>query len=81
MSFRGHLLVAAIIVWNTIYLEQAVAALRAQGQAVPDEHLPHLVPLGWEHVNLTGDYVWDSSPPMGLDHLRPLRTPPSLLAS
>jgi len=48
---------------------------------VPDEHLPHLVPLGWEHVNLTGDYVWDSNPPTGLDHLRPLRTPPSLLAS
>jgi hypothetical protein len=22
--------------------------------------LAHLAPLGWEHVNLTGDYVWGS---------------------
>jgi hypothetical protein len=25
---------------------------------VPDHVLAHLSPLGWEHVNLTGNYVW-----------------------
>ncbi len=25
---------------------------------VPDHLLANLSPLGWEHVNLTGDYVW-----------------------
>ncbi len=20
--------------------------------------LPHIAPLGWEHISLTGDYVW-----------------------
>jgi hypothetical protein len=25
---------------------------------VPDALLKHLSPLGWEHVNLTGDYIW-----------------------
>ena len=27
---------------------------------VPDHLLAHLSPLGWEHVNLTGDYVWST---------------------
>ena len=26
---------------------------------MPAECLPHLSPLGWEHINLTGDYIWD----------------------
>ena len=30
----------------------------AQAEDVPDHLLAHLSPLGWEHVNLTGDYVW-----------------------
>ena len=51
-----NLLVTAIILWNTRYLERAVATLR-QTEDVPDHLLAHLSPLGWEHVNLTGDYV------------------------
>lgn len=47
------LVVAAIVLWNTVYLEQAVAALERQGTPVPAECLPHLSPLGWEHINLT----------------------------
>ena len=33
-------------------------ALRAEGVEVPDRLLAHLSPLGWEHIGLTGDYVW-----------------------
>ncbi len=38
--------------------------------------LAHLSPLGWEHVNLTGDYVWgvEQSLSENIDGLRPLRT-------
>jgi len=25
---------------------------------VPDDLLAHVAPLGWEHIALTGDYVW-----------------------
>ena len=32
--------------------------MRAQGVAVPDDLLAHVAPLGWEHIGLTGDYVW-----------------------
>jgi hypothetical protein len=58
-----NLLVTAIILWNTRYLERAVAALR-QIEDVPDQLLAHLSPLGWEHVNLTGDYIWSAERPV-----------------
>ena len=55
-----NLVVAAIVFWNTVYLEQAVATLRAAGADVPDEFLQHLSPLAWEHIVLTGEYRWAS---------------------
>jgi len=71
-----NLLVTAIILWNTRYLEHAAATLR-QAEDIPDRLLAHLSPLGWEHINLTGDYVWGIPRPVSenIDELRPLRTP------
>ncbi len=46
-----------LILWNTVYLERAVAALR-RGQEIDEDLLAHIAPLGWNHINLTGDYVW-----------------------
>ena len=65
------LIPAAIIHWNTAYLDQAVKHLRAQGTAVPDDLLAHVAPLGWEHIALTGDYVWNAANPDA--SFRPLR--------
>src|SRR6202166_5057930 len=67
-------LVAAIILWNTTYLQRAVDHLRIQGYHPASGDLAHLSPLGWEHINLTGDYRWDTSPTLGPDEFRPLRT-------
>jgi TnpA family transposase len=53
-----NLLVAAIILWNTRYLESAVEQVRSKTD-VPDEYLQYLSPLGWEHIILTGDYIWN----------------------
>jgi TnpA family transposase len=55
-----NLVVAAIVYWNTVYLEQAVATLRIAGLEIPDELLQHLSPLAWEHIVLTGEYRWTS---------------------
>jgi TnpA family transposase len=49
-----NLVVTAIILGNTRYLERAIAALR-EIEDVPVSLLAHLSPLGWEHINLTGD--------------------------
>ena len=51
-----NLLVAAIILWNTTYPQRAVDHLRKQGHHPAPGDLAHLSPLGWEHINLTGDY-------------------------
>ena len=69
-----NLLVAAIILWNTTYLQRAVDHLRNQGHDPAPGDLAHLSPLGWEHINLTGDYHWETSPTLGPDQFRPLRT-------
>src|SRR6202000_3367018 len=63
-SFRASglsLITAAIVHWNTVYLDRAVRHLRTQGVTVPDDLLAHVAPLGWEHIGLTGDYVWAAS--------------------
>jgi hypothetical protein len=65
-----NLVVAAIVLWNTVYLERAASTLRERGRAISDDLLAHLSPLGWEHINLTGDYVWK---PGGGEKHRPLR--------
>ena len=78
-----NLVVTAIILWNTRYLERAVVTLRQAAVDVPDELLAHLSPLGWEHVNLTGDYVWGGQYSMSenTDGLRALRIPHEALAT
>ena len=68
-----NLVTAAVVLWNTVYLERAANALRGNGHAVDDALLQYLSPLGWEHINLTGDYLWRSSAKIGPGKFRPLR--------
>ncbi len=63
-SFRASglsLITAAIVHWNTVYLDQAIRQLRSQGTTITDDLLSNVAPLGWEHIGLTGDYVWNTS--------------------
>lgn len=73
-----NLVVAAITLWNTVYLERAVSALRDQGP-VDDSLLQHLTPLGWDHINLTGDYIWHSNKRVAKGRFRPLRASKSTI--
>jgi len=68
-----NLVTAAIVLWNTVYLERAANGLRGNGYAVDDALLRYLSPLGWEHINLTGDYLWHNSTEVGEGKFRPLR--------
>jgi TnpA family transposase len=68
-----NLAVAAIILWNTVYLGRAVDELRARGEILPDELLARIAPLGWEHIAFNGDYIWPAEP-LGTT-FRPLRNP------
>jgi TnpA family transposase len=73
-----NLVIAAIIYWNTLYMERAADRLRAQGRDVPNNLLGHCAPLGWSHVSLTGDYLWNhvATP---IDGFRPLNDPAARL--
>ena len=54
------------------YLQAARMHLANLGRPVPPDLLQHLSPLGWQHINLTGDYLW-TDPDAPSTALRPLR--------
>ena len=68
-----NLLVTAIILWNTVYLQRAVEHLQKEGIEPETTDLMHLSPLGWEHINLTGDYQWEAEETRHPDWFRLLR--------
>jgi TnpA family transposase len=70
-----NLAVAAITLWNTVYLGRAVDQLRSQGEVIDNALLAHIAPLGWEHISFNGDYVWPTEPLQNA--FRPLRNPRS----
>ncbi|MGF6766205.1 hypothetical protein P3T24_006551 [Paraburkholderia sp. GAS33] len=67
-----NLLVAALTLWNTVYLERSMAALRQQRE-IDNRLIPHVAPLGWNHINMTGDYVWHASKRVTKGRFRRLR--------
>ncbi|WP_227749470.1 IS4 family transposase, partial [Paraburkholderia atlantica] len=71
-----NLVTAAIVLWNTVYLERAVQTMHARGVPADATLLPYLSPLGWEHINLTGDYVWHKDRKLQAGRFRPLRPMP-----
>jgi len=68
-----NLVVAAIVFWNTVYLERAIHAIREHGGKIDDRLLRNLSPLGWEHINLIGDYMWRQAKIPERSKFRPLR--------
>ena len=61
--------------WNAVYLSQTVEELKKRGEVVPEEYLPHITPLGWEHINLIGQYSFSHQSSRSLNNLRPLQLP------
>jgi TnpA family transposase len=75
-SYRAsglNLVTAAIVLWNTVYIERAIEAQLEVGKSISEDLLPYLSPLGWEHINLTGDYVWRQNKATEAGQFRSLR--------
>ena len=66
------LVLNAVVLWNTRYLDAIVEHLRGAGQPVRDEDVARLSPLGHAHLNCLGRYAFTTQPPA---ELRPLRDP------
>jgi Tn3 transposase DDE domain len=56
--------------------ERGVQSLKAHGDGVDESLLQHLSPMGWEHINLTGNYVWPASKSRQKAKFRRLRSYP-----
>jgi TnpA family transposase len=53
-----NLVTAAIILWNTVYLQMAIVRLKERNAPIPEQYLQHLSPMLWDHILLTGEYKW-----------------------
>ncbi len=67
------LITAAITLWNTVYIENVINILKRKGLNLNEQLLSHLSSLGWEHINLTGDYIWRNNKKFAEGKYRPLR--------
>jgi hypothetical protein len=54
-----NILTNAVIVWNTVYMQAALEALREEGYAVKDEDLVHLSPARFAHIHRYSTYHFD----------------------
>jgi hypothetical protein len=45
--------------------------VRRKGTIIDEQRLRRLSPLGWDHINLTGDYVRSDTATYDADGLRP----------
>lgn len=68
-----NLLTNAVIVWNTVYMQAALDAIRKEGYPVQEEDLPHLWPIRFAHIHRYGKYEFDVEAARTRVGLRPLK--------
>ena len=66
------------MLWNTRYLDAALAQVRAAGMPVKPEDVERLSPLLLDHINVLGRYEFALKESVRQGHLRPLREPDEL---
>ena len=66
-----NIIINAISVWNTVYMEKAVEELKRTGE-FREDLMPYIWPLGWEHINFLGEYKFEGLHATSLQSLRPL---------
>ncbi|NTP09175.1 Tn3 family transposase, partial [Enterococcus faecium] len=65
-----NIIINAISIWNTLHLTTAVEYKKRTG-SFNEDLLHHMSPLGWEHINLLGEYHFNSEKVVSLNSLRP----------
>ena len=66
-----NILINAISIWNTTYLQKAINYMKSIG-GFNEDLLKHIAPLGWEHINFLGEYTFEMRNVPESDELRPL---------
>jgi len=66
------------------HIIRAIDSLKRKVFQINEQLVSHLSPLGWQHINLSGDYVWRNNLKLGLENsghyaqLIPIRTKNSI---
>ena len=68
-----NLVTNAVILWNTVYMAEAVAQLRREGYPIHDSDLARVWPTRYEHLNVYGRFHFDVEEAQRRQGLRPLR--------
>ena len=69
------LVLNAVILWNTTYMQDALEVLRGAGKEVLDSDVARLSPLLSQHINFSGTYHFNLPESLSTGQHRPLRTP------
>jgi hypothetical protein len=69
------LVVNAMVLWNTRYLDAALAKVRTTDVVVKPEDVHRLSPLLLDHINVLGRYEFALKESIQQGQLRPLREP------
>lgn len=67
-----NLIINATSIWNTLYLEKAIDYKRSIGEDVNEDLITHISPLGWEHINMLGEYIFNLEDNDSKELTRPL---------
>jgi TnpA family transposase len=69
------LVLNTIVLWNTLYMDAALAQLRSEGHPIRNEDVARLSPLMHKHINFLGRYSFHIPDCIARGELRPLRDP------
>lgn len=70
-----NLVTNAVVLWNTVYMEAAIAQLRSEGHVISESDLAHISPSRFEHLNVYGKYYFKLEENWHRAGLRALRNP------
>lgn len=70
-----NLVVNAITVWNTVYMQAVLEQLKSEGYEIKEEDVKNLSPARSEHINMYGKYYFNIEEGLKRKELRELRKP------
>jgi hypothetical protein len=64
-----------VVVWNAVYMWEAIEQLRREGRQINEADIKHLSPARYEHINVFGRYSFPVEEELKRSKLRLLRRP------
>ncbi len=67
-----NLIINAINIWNTLYLEKAINFKESIGEYIDYNLISHISPFGWKNINMLGEYTFNLNELESTELHRPL---------